>query len=326
MYTIKNVFKKGELNMNFGKNKRVLRLLKDLDAVWTSRLNKLREERDCFFLTTDEIFAYKDMVYNGYIADLVVEFDAVRGEEYTRDMMMSVAYGGEDPGLRMIYKMMRDRMLAGDTILGEKLGTYAKREGFSISDEWANMTVAQFADEDREYTKCRIIDSLKNRGLWFDKRCRPDESYRNGLQQAGIVIENMRGEYEFLTRYADAFALPVDDMRELGKFDIKNPTLLMMSTSSDVLRCVTDINFRGKILGHTPLILDGNLAEKLKEEKLHSMPVWEGRNPEGDALEMLEVIRAGEIARKGGAVVGNAERAVQNLACAENGSESGSDD
>ena len=40
---------------------------------------------------------------------------------------------------------------------------------------------------------------------------------------------------------------------------------------------------------------------------------------------MLEVVRAGEIARQG-SVVGDAERAVQNLVCAENGSESGSDD
>jgi hypothetical protein len=39
------------------------------------------------------------------------------------------------------------------------------------------------------------------------------------------------------------------------------------------------------------------------------MPVW-GETPEGEALKMLEEIRAGEIARQGVAVVGDTERAI----------------
>ncbi|MBP3629963.1 MAG: hypothetical protein J6J23_00540 [Clostridia bacterium] len=287
----------------------VLKILEEADRVMTERLNWLRDNFDCFYLTTDEILAYKHMVYSGEFAKYAVALEDIYGEDYAR-VVLPLNGWYSDFELSPILKKVRDRMVRFDVVMGKTLGQCARKQGAPISDKLAGLTIAQFVDEDKTELQHRLIEAFDKSGLYFDRWNVPVVDPCGGIKkQADPKAPRLLAEYEFLNGYAEAFALSKEDLEELKKYGISGPTLLMCSTTSDILRQVKDINFREQLLRHTPLILNGKIAEQIRKEKRQSMPVWEGKLPEGEALKMFQIIRAGEIARQG-AVVGDAERAV----------------
>ena len=291
----------------------VLAIIKEVDIAFTERLNQLRDEFEAFYLTTDEILAYKDYLYSGYFPALVENLIRLYDEQSARYMIFDEDPRSCDYYLAPIYQKVRDRMIQNDVVMGKQLGLLVRKHSAPLAQKRVYVTLAEFVDDTKTELTRKLTREFDLAGLWFSEWNEPKVDRSGGIKkQADPKAPALLAEYEFLMQYVNAFALEEKDAEMLYRYGITSPTLLMCSTASDILNHVRDINFREQLFKKSPLILNGQIAKKLIVQKRASMPVWEGKYPEGEVLKMFKMVQGFEYASRA-QLMGVSERNVQML-------------
>lgn len=299
--------------MEYKKN--VLEIVSAIDKDVTTYLNKLRDNLECFYLTTDEILAYKNMIYGSEagVIKTVAIYEDLYGEEYANALCRALTESGVETLVRPILQKVRDRMVKDDVILGKTLGQRARKEGVHISSEKTNIKIAHLLDSSKEELLGEMAKMYDDLGIleWGK------HSFLSTIVKGGSFVDQRESqsefaEYNFLMNYIDGFSLTQAEIQALSKYGVYSPTMYMCMTTGDILNQVKDINLTEYFFKNRPMLLEEKFARQLKKQKRCSMPVWEGRTPNGDELKMFEVVRAGEIAMQY-CLPSQTERAVQEL-------------